>query len=277
MIGLSSWTGDERPAAQVLRLRGVFVSLTGSSQVSVAMLSGVCSDAPVQRRPSNPGFDGRSPARSETRVGFDHGLPGRGRHDCAVDTKHFAAGILVRRPSTDFETDMQRRSFLHWASGLLSAAYAGLLTIPGIGFLTEPLRRSQRAGKFRRLVRLADLEVGVPRKVLISDRRVDAWTKYPEGVVGAVWVNRRSETLVDVFSVVCPHLGCPVDYLGEDRQFYCPCHEASYRVDGTIVAGPQRRGLDRLETQVESIAGEAWVSVVFAKFELGSAEQIPLV
>ena len=171
---------------------------------------------------------------------------------------------------------MQRRGFLHWVSALLSAAYVGFLSILGLGFLSEPVRRPPLGGRRRVLAPLRDLEIGVPRRIVISDRRVDAWTRYPEGAVGAVWVVRRSETEVDVFSVVCPHLGCPVEYSAEVRQFHCPCHEASYGSDGAVIAGPQRRGLDRLESWIETINEVAWVSAVFEKFELGTQEQIPL-
>ncbi|MCY2965318.1 MAG: Rieske (2Fe-2S) protein, partial [Planctomycetota bacterium] len=167
--------------------------------------------------------------------------------------------------------------FFHWASALLSGAYLALLAVPGVGFLTEPFRRKSKSSKSRKLVRVKDLEVGVPRRVVLRDQRTDAWTKYAEGTIGAVWVVRTGEADVDVFSVVCPHLGCPVDYVAEEKQFFCPCHAASYAANGTTIAGPQKRGLDRLESKIESVGGEPWVSIVFAKFEPGIPEQVPLV
>jgi Rieske Fe-S protein len=87
---------------------------------------------------------------------------------------------------------------------------------------------------------------------------------------------RRGDQQVDVFSVTCPHLGCPVEHLATEQKFFCPCHEGLYDEDGGIVSGPQQRGLDRLETRIETVNGEAWVGVVFERFELGTQEKVSL-
>ncbi len=172
---------------------------------------------------------------------------------------------------------MNRRALFRWISFTLSAGFALFLAIPGIGLLVEPLRRQAKKGKRRRLLKLNDLEVGVPRKFVLRDRRTDAWTRYQEGPIGAVWLVRRDAKQVDVFSVTCPHLGCQVDHVAAEKKFFCPCHEASFTEDGGIISGPQRRGLDTLDTTLETVAGEEWVSVIFEKFEAGSEEKIPLV
>lgn len=170
----------------------------------------------------------------------------------------------------------QRRNFFKWASLILGSLLVVFSAIPGVQFLVEPLRRQSKRGKSRRLVKLRDLDIGVPRKVQIIDQRVDAWTRYPQGPIGAVWMVRRNERHVDVFTVVCPHLGCPVDHQPSEHIFVCPCHEASYSEDGDIISGPQQRGLDRLETRIEAVGGEEWVSVIFERFELGTEEKISL-
>jgi len=172
---------------------------------------------------------------------------------------------------------MERRTFFQWASALLGSAYAGLLALPGVGLLCEPLRRKAAQGNFRHLVKLDSLTEGTPRRIVLRDQRVDAWTRYPEGAIGAVWVVRTGDKTVEVFSVTCPHLGCPVDFQPEKPQFFCACHAARYGLDGGTVAGPQKRGLDRLETRLETVGSETWVSVQFARFEPGIPEQVPLV
>lgn len=172
---------------------------------------------------------------------------------------------------------MERRTFFQWASALLGSAYAGLLTLPGLGLLCEPLRKKGAAGSFRRVVKLDSLVVGMPRRIVLRDQRVDAWTRYPEGAIGAVWAVRTGDNTVDVFTVTCPHLGCPVDAHSEKKQFFCACHAASYGLDGATIAGPQKRGLDRLETRLEKLGHDTWVSVQFARFEPGIPEQVPLV
>lgn len=171
---------------------------------------------------------------------------------------------------------MQRRTFFHWLSIALAAAYVAFLAIPGVGLLIEPLQKHARKGRRRRLIRLNDLDLNEPRKIVITDRRTDAWTRYPEGPIGSVWMIRRDGDKVDVFTVTCPHLGCPVEHLSAEKKFYCPCHEASYGEDGSMIEGPQQRGMDQLEVTMEDVKGEKWVSVVFERFELGTQEKISI-
>lgn len=171
---------------------------------------------------------------------------------------------------------LKRRQFIHWCSILLSIATAGLLAIPGMAMLFDPLRRSSKQRKWFRLAKLSDIEIGRPQKVVIIDRRVDAWVRYPEGPVGAVWVHRREDDTVDVFSVVCPHLGCAVEHQAGEHQYFCPCHEASYAEDGSIIAGPQQRGLDKLDMKIEMEGPDKIIKIVVEKFELGIPEKVRL-
>ncbi len=171
---------------------------------------------------------------------------------------------------------MRRRRFFHWCSLLLSGLAALFVAIPGVGFLMDPLSAGGPKRRWYRLLKLTDLEIGVPRKMVIVDQRVDAWTRYPAGSIGAVWLTRRQDNRVDVFTATCPHLGCPVDFLASENKYHCPCHGATYAKDGSAVEGPQQRGLDELDVRIENLSDEDWVSVAFERFELATSEQIPL-
>jgi menaquinol-cytochrome c reductase iron-sulfur subunit len=168
---------------------------------------------------------------------------------------------------------LNRRRFIHWCSLSLSALAALFVAIPGVGFLIDPLLSDHKRKKRHRLLKLSDLKIGVPRRMAIIDQRVDAWTRYPEGPIGSVWLRRRDEKSVDAFSATCPHLGCPVNFVAADEQFHCPCHEASFAADGSIIAGPQQRGLDHLDVAIETVGKVEWVSVVFERFEPGISKQ----
>ncbi len=39
-------------------------------------------------------------------------------------------------------------------------------------------------------------------------------------------------------SDVCPHLGCRVHWEAQDNEFYCPCHDGHFDVNGVATAGP---------------------------------------
>ena len=163
--------------------------------------------------------------------------------------------------------DSERRAFRRaWQ-------WATFVAIPGIGLLIDPFYHNGKKRRRHRLLKLSDLEIGIPRKLMIVERRIDAWTYYPEGPIGAVWLNRHEDGSVDAFSATCPHLGCQIKYTNMDEQFVCPCHKARFSTDGSLADGPTQRGLDRLNVKIDTVRGEEWVSVLFERYELGTKEK----
>jgi nucleotide-binding universal stress UspA family protein/nitrite reductase/ring-hydroxylating ferredoxin subunit len=69
--------------------------------------------------------------------------------------------------------------------------------------------------------------------VLIGGRRVAVF-KADDGTIIAL-------------SPRCQHMGCTVDWNDADRTWDCPCHGSRYRFDGTVIQGPAKRDLDRIE------------------------------
>ena len=171
---------------------------------------------------------------------------------------------------------MQRRTFHKMLAALFGTLTAALVVLPGVGFLLDPLRGRRKRDVWRPLVALAELELNVPRKVVLRDRRIDAWVHFPEGPIGAVWLVRRGDRDVRAFTVTCPHLSCPVDYVEGEAHYFCACHGAVFAPDGLVVSGPALRGLDTLPVRIEPRGGSDWVSVVFQKFSPGTEEKTPL-
>lgn len=171
---------------------------------------------------------------------------------------------------------MRRRKFLKYCTGILSSLYALILTVPALGFLFSTLKRGKQKKEDYQLAKLNELEPGVPQRFTINDQRTDAWTKYPSGPIGSVWISKAKDDTVTAFSSTCPHLGCVVDYVASDEVYFCPCHAATFEPDGAMVSGPQPRGMDHLNTAIKTIRGEKWVVVEFQKFETGIAEKVPI-
>jgi Rieske Fe-S protein len=77
----------------------------------------------------------------------------------------------------------------------------------------------------------------------------------------AGWIVTRSELSVYVltddgqdfraYSNVCSHLGCRVRWVGEQDSFFCPCHNAIFARDGSVVSGPPPAPLEEFEVMVE--------------------------
>jgi Rieske Fe-S protein len=55
---------------------------------------------------------------------------------------------------------------------------------------------------------------------------------------------------LEVFSSVCPHLGCRINRAENDR-IVCPCHGSRFGLQGNLLHGPARRGLQPLPFEVD--------------------------
>jgi len=175
------------------------------------------------------------------------------------------------------ESDAEgRRDFLKKASAV---AIGGIITMApiaaGVRVALDPLKR---AGGGKQRLKVTNLESlpndGIPRKFAIIASRSDAWNRYPEAPVGAVYLRRTGEQTVEALNVVCPHAGCFVDFRPEKKGYFCPCHNSVFAMDGKIAdpKSPSPRGLDELKVEVNG--SEVWVE--FQNFRTGSAEKIPV-
>jgi menaquinol-cytochrome c reductase iron-sulfur subunit len=174
---------------------------------------------------------------------------------------------------------MVRRSFLKWATHGLGALFGALLGIPALAYLIDPRNRQAPAGDFKTVARFSELPQGTPTQVVIRGTRHDAWTLHPNAVVGRIWLVRRDDQQLDVFTTTCPHLGCSVNFEKDARLFICPCHNGTFELDGrrkenTAAANPAPRGMDRLEWRRDP-ANTDLVQVKYQNFYQGKDVPVP--
>ncbi len=102
---------------------------------------------------------------------------------------------------------------------------------------------------------------------------MDAWNKFPQVPIGAVYLRRTGEKTVEALNVVCPHAGGFVDYVPDKNCFICPLHNSKFALDGQISdpKSPAARAMDALEVEIRD--GAIWVK--FQNFQSGPAEKIP--
>ena len=62
---------------------------------------------------------------------------------------------------------------------------------------------------------------------------------------------RTVDGVYKAFSAVCTHLSCTVQYRGDTRQIWCPCHNGIYDLNGRNVSGPPPRPLTAYEAHVQ--------------------------
>jgi len=170
-----------------------------------------------------------------------------------------------------------RRDFFKKVLASVIGAILGLFPVgAGLTVFLDPLRRKAGTGGPIRVTTLEALpDDGVPRKFPVVATRVDAWNKFRSQRVGAVYLRRTKGNQIEAFNVVCPHAGCPVDFLPQEGHYLCPCHNSTFTVQGKIkdAGSPAARGLDSLAVEVRN-RREVWVK--FQNFEAGQAKKIPV-
>lgn len=87
-----------------------------------------------------------------------------------------------------------------------------------------------------KLSELADLAPGEARLV-----------KY-EGQQLAIYKDEQGG--IHALNPVCTHAKCIVDWNNAEKTWDCPCHGARYSVDGTVLTGPARHALEKVDISI---------------------------
>lgn len=174
-------------------------------------------------------------------------------------------------------TPPDRRNFLTRAAAIVvGGIIAAVPPVAGLLVFFDPLRRKSDGGTAVFVASLNALpENGEPRKFPVLATRVDAWNRTPNVPVGAVYLQRLKDNTVRALNVVCPHAGCFVDFREQHHNFFCPCHNSSFALDGKILdpKSPSPRPLDELKVEIRN-GTEIWVT--FQNFRAGVHEKIPV-
>jgi glycine/D-amino acid oxidase-like deaminating enzyme/nitrite reductase/ring-hydroxylating ferredoxin subunit len=65
----------------------------------------------------------------------------------------------------------------------------------------------------------------------------------------AVYKDEHNE--LHVFSAVCPHLGCVLQWNGSEKSFDCPCHGSRFTKEGELINGPAVTNLKTIDVHEE--------------------------
>jgi cytochrome b6-f complex iron-sulfur subunit len=74
--------------------------------------------------------------------------------------------------------------------------------------------------------------------------------------VGKFWLV-KTDAGVNVLYKICTHLGCIYPWSDASGIFACPCHGSQFKLDGTYIAGPAARSLDRFAFEIVDANGNA--------------------
>jgi menaquinol-cytochrome c reductase iron-sulfur subunit len=165
-----------------------------------------------------------------------------------------------------------RRTFLTFLTDLLLAVLGVLILIPVVRYVFAPLWQKSVESEFVDVGRVADIPAGQWQLLPLELVQADGW--HSTRTRHAVWVRRQGsdDRDITVFSPICPHLGCPVNWVADKSQFNCPCHGGLFTADGKQTAGPPPRGMDTLEHKVQG----GRLLVRWEDFKIGAPAQIPV-
>lgn len=163
----------------------------------------------------------------------------------------------------------KRRSFLAWVTAGAAALIGGLVGLPIAGYTILPaLKRQER--RWADAGRLESLHPGKPKELDVMVTVADGWRTIT--TKKSVWAVKLDNGTVAVYSPLCTHLGCGYRWETGQRQFRCPCHNSYFAIDGSVLAGPAPRSLDRLPFKVD----KGRLLVMYKEFKAGTREQIEL-
>lgn len=213
-------------------------------------------------------------------------------------SEHPAADLALPQAESACQPESRRR-FLRWLVHGLNTLVGVVLGFPAICYLLNGRHRRYQPRDFRRVARLSDvLQNGkVSRstgkrvyEVAVRDVRRDAWTIYPNEVLGRVWLvfdpkvplqPDNPGSALKVFTSICPHLGCSISYHPGRDQFLCPCHTGTFDLQGRRVSGPPPRPMDWLEVRLvpdptsPEHAPDYFIEVKYQTFWPEKAQRIP--
>ncbi len=165
-----------------------------------------------------------------------------------------------------------RRNFLKTCSVVLASLIGIGYAVPLIRAFISPATKDTVSGPtgLTEIGEIGSFQLNVPKKIAIKDIKIDAWVKFPPTEIGAVWIVMNKSNGFTVFSSICPHLGCGVDWDKNTGNFICPCHDSFFSIEGNVLSGPSPRAMDTLETEIK----EGRLFVRFQKMKLGISKKV---
>jgi nitrite reductase/ring-hydroxylating ferredoxin subunit len=75
-------------------------------------------------------------------------------------------------------------------------------------------------------------------------------TSSGSSVSGSAWLVRAADGTVTAFDPRCTHAACRYKWAADVVRFNCNCHGGEFALDGTVLAGPPPRPLNRFPVHI---------------------------
>lgn len=146
--------------------------------------------------------------------------------------------------------ELGRRDFIKVTTGIIGGLIGAVLGVPAVAYLVGPALQKDDKAAWIDLGTLADYPLNSPVLSQFTRTKVNGWER--TGMSYGVFVVRQTETTVRVFSNICTHLGCHVNWHADLQHYVSPCHDGHFDILGKNISGPPPRPLDEFTTKVEN-------------------------
>jgi menaquinol-cytochrome c reductase iron-sulfur subunit len=144
---------------------------------------------------------------------------------------------------------LSRRDFAKAVTAALGSIMGAVIGLPAIGYLISPALKAPRSDAWVPLGPLDKFEIGKPTLVSFNRSKVNGWEKTVNSY--GVFVLRKSDTEMLILSNRCTHLSCRVNWNEAKQEYLCPCHDATFSINGEVLGGPPPKPLDRYEQSAD--------------------------
>ena len=146
------------------------------------------------------------------------------------------------------DKQLGRRNFMKVAIAAIGGVIGTAIGLPAIPYIMGPALEKE-SDDWIQLGSVGKVELNIPTLFKKTLETQTGWINTEEEI--SVYVLTSNGQDYVVMSNVCRHLACRVRWIPEKDSFFCPCHNGVFAKDGTVVAGPPPRPLDRFESKVE--------------------------
>ena len=146
-------------------------------------------------------------------------------------------------------SSIDRQGFVKITMTFLGTIMGAVIGLPFINYFISPALKGEASDDWVSLGALESYPIGKPTLFNFTLTKINGWERTSHSY--GAYVLRESANKVIVFSNVCTHLSCRVNWQEEEQIYHCPCHDAAFDVHGLVLSGPPPRPLDEYQTKIE--------------------------
>ena len=146
---------------------------------------------------------------------------------------------------------ISRRDFVKMTTAFIGTLMGAGIGIPMIGYLISPaLKEQAEDNAWISLGPLENYPIGLPTHFSFMSRKTNGWER--TAINRDMYIVRKDEEQVRVYSVICTHLGCHVTWPPDIQEYVSPCHDGHFDIDGFVTGGPPPRPPDEFIIKIEN-------------------------